>query len=424
MKKFYTLFISLILLMASVTFIACQTNAEENKDDDKATEYTITINAPNGTVEFDKTKAKAGETVKLTKLEADDGYTFKTMSIKKENGDDVTEVDRQNQTFTMPESNVTVSATFEKTETPKANEYGFISSETYTVVFTNGSSTTMTGEALTNAAKDTGMVNGTDYTINGKTVTLTASGMAKIGSYLGNGGNSSGGDDTPMTYTLIGEEDNAAKYILANLPTIENPSEYAKGDTVTFSIKTKTGETPTGLYLVIITIKKRYIGDVLDIPVTYNKENHTVSFEMPDNDVMVRADFEDVVCRAVDVEAGDSAHFPNWFDVTTSNVDTTFQVALRFDTKEYDNLERFNGIYKFELCNLIDIYDNPEDWKSGAYYSYWFYIQLGKDHSVYDYNTKYYKYYENPVVIYNGEMYEPVIDDTLGSRFVNLDSQN
>lgn len=29
----------------------------------------------------------------------------------------------------------------------KVNEYGFISSETYTVVFTNGSSTTMTGEA-------------------------------------------------------------------------------------------------------------------------------------------------------------------------------------------------------------------------------------------------------------------------------------
>ncbi len=142
MKKFYTLFISLILLMASVTFIACQTNAEENKDDDKATEYTITINAPNGTVEFDKTKAKAGETVKLIKLEADDGYTFKTMSIKKENGEDVTEVDRQNQTFTMPESNVTVSATFEKT-TP-----------TYTVSVPNDNYTTSSNSSYKLVVKD------------------------------------------------------------------------------------------------------------------------------------------------------------------------------------------------------------------------------------------------------------------------------
>lgn len=345
MKKFYTLFITFIFLMASVTFIACQTNAEENKDDDKATEYTITINAPNGTVEFDKTKAKAGETVKLTKLEADDGYTFKTMSIKKENGEDVTEVDRQHQSFTMPESNVTVSATFEKSETPKPNEYGFISSENYTVKFTDGSSTTMTGEALTNAAKDTGMVNGTDYTINGTTVTLTASGMAKIGSYLGNGGSSSGGDDIPMTYTLVGEEDNAAKYVLANLPTTDNPSEYAEGDTVTFSIKTKTGETPTGLYLVKVTIKKRYIGDVLDIPVTVTKD-HKIQFTMPDKDINVFAQFCDIRYQLweegfEDYKVGVGSEFQN--PVTA---------VLCFNNKAYDNLKEVGGKCVFILGNL------------------------------------------------------------------------
>lgn len=230
----------------------------------------------------------------------------------------------------------------------------------------------------------------------------------------GNGNTSSGGDDTPITYTLVGEEDNAAKYVLANLPTTDNPSEYAKDDTVTFSIKTKTGETPTGLYLVKVTIKKRYTGDVLDIPVTYNKENHTVSFTMPDNDVMVRADFEDVVCRPFDFNS-DTAHWPNLFNVSYSG-EEPFEVALRFDTKEYDNLEPF-GEEKFiyEFYNLESAHIGSNMW--------YFYIQLGKDCNDYDYNTKKGKYHETPVVIYKDEMCEPVIDDTLGYRWVNLDSQ-
>lgn len=295
----------------------------------------------------------------------------------------------------------------------KVNEYGFISSETYTVVFTNGSSTTMTGEALTNAAKDTGMVNGTDYTINDKTVTLTASGMTKMTSYLENGGSSNGGGNTPMTYTLVGEEDSAAKYVLANLPTTDNPSKYAKGDTVTFSIKTKTGETPTELYLVKVTIKKRYTGDVLNIPVTVTKD-HTVSFKMPDNDVMVRADFEDVVCRPFDFNS-DVSQRPNRLDVDYIGKDS-FRVALRFDNKEYDNLEPFGeGKFIYEFYNL-------ESARVGS--RWYFYIQLGKDYNVYDYkNPKNCKYHETPVVIYNDTMYEPVIGSNLGNRYVNLDAE-
>lgn len=233
----------------------------------------------------------------------------------------------------------------------KVNEYGFISSETYTVVFTNGSSTTMTGEALTNAAKDTGMVNGTDYTINGKTVTLTASGMEKMTSYLGNGGNSNGGNDTPMTYTLIGEEDNAAKYVLANLPTADNPSKYAEGDTVTFSIKTKTGETPTGLYLVKVTITERYSADkILDIPVTVTK-GHTVSFKMPDKDVMVRADFYDVSFKNEY-----NKYNPGRLTVSTNEATDKldFDVGMCFDTKDFDNLEYVDSKYVFRVANKKD----------------------------------------------------------------------
>lgn len=238
----------------------------------------------------------------------------------------------------------------------KVNEYGFISSETYTVVFTNGSSTTMTGEALTNAAKDTGMVNGTDYTINGKTVTLTASGMTKMTSYLENGGNSNGGGDTPMTYTLVGEEDNA-KYVLANLPKTDNPSKYAEGDTVTFSIKTKTGETPTELYLVKVTITERYSADkILDIPVTYNKENHTVSFTMPDKDVMVRADFEDVVFEKTDVDNSNLVIAVYKNDKGLPLVEN-FDVGLYFDEKDFDNLEPIDNKYVFRVANKTATFD-------------------------------------------------------------------
>ena len=308
-------------------------------------EYTITIVAPHGTVELDKTKAKAGETVKLTKLEADDGYRLETMSIKKENGEDVTELDRKNQSFTMPASNVTVTVNFKETTS--------------------------------------------------------------------NGGSSNGGN-TPMTYTLVGEPDSAAKYVLANLPKTDNPSEYAEGDTVTFSIKTKTGETPTGLYLVKVTITERYSADkILDVPVTVTKD-HTVSFTMPAKDVMVRADFEDVVCRR---EEDDDYNFPNLFKVTTSNVDTVFQVALRFDKKDYDNLEPFGGKFIYEFRDLESAhFVGSNQWN--------FYIQLGKVSNVYDKdNSENCNYYENPVVIYNGEMIEPRTDKEFGSRFVDLDDK-
>ena len=250
----------------------------------------------------------------------------------------------------------------------KVNEYGFISSETYTVVFTNGSSTTMTGEALTNAAKDTGMVNGTDYTINDKTVTLTASGMTKMTSYLENGGSSNGGGNTPMTYTLVGEEDSAAKYVLANLPTTDNPSKYAKGDTVTFSIKTKTGETPTELYLVKVTIKKRYTGDVLNIPVTVTK-GHTVSFKMPDKDVMVRADFYDVSFKVKDTyNKKDNGRLVVATNEATDELD--FDVGMCFDEKTFDNLKYIGGKYVFRVANKSELSKTEKSTDFGKCYYY------------------------------------------------------
>lgn len=233
------------------------------------------------------------------------------------------------------------------TPTVDADEatYGFTKTVNYTVV-ANGQPLpgTKTGAELIAIAKEKKMVKDTDYTINGTTVTLTASGVEKFFGNTGDG-NTSSGDDTPITYTLVGEKDDAAKYVLANLPTTDNPSEYAEDDTVTFSIKTKTGETPTELYLVKVTIKKRYTGDVLDIPVTYNKENHTVSFKMPDNDVMVRADFYDVSFEAV----YDSTSNDTLVVYIYSN-ELDFDVGMCFNEKTFDNLECIDNKYVFRVA--------------------------------------------------------------------------
>ncbi len=291
MKKFYTLFISLILLMASVTFIACQTNAEENKDDDKATEYTITINAPNGTVEFDKTKAKAGETVKLTKLEADDGYTFKTMSIKKENGDDVTEVDHQNQTFTMPESNVVVTVNFEKEDTQTDDDE----------------------------------------------------------------------ETSSDTYSIFARARDGDGYRLDN-------TSSESGKEVALPIMTSDGNTPTGLYLVNVSISDKSTGNDIKSTVGLKIEDNKIKFTMPSNNVEVYASFEDVSFEAVyDATSKDSLFVAT--NETTDNLD--FDVGICFTEKVFDNLEYIDSKYVFRVANK-GAFNEPEewsdDWSHGWYY--------------------------------------------------------
>ena len=85
--------------------------------------YTITISndIQNGTIVADKSSAAEGETVKLT-VNPEAGYKLDAITVTKATSG-IVEV--ENKTFTMPASNVTVSATF--TEIPK-----------YTVSFSTG----------------------------------------------------------------------------------------------------------------------------------------------------------------------------------------------------------------------------------------------------------------------------------------------
>ena len=86
-------------------FASCKTET-----DDDPTYYTVTIASTitNGTVTTNKTSAVAGDTVKLTATPAD-GYTLDSFSVTDANTNAITVT---NGAFTMPASNVTVSATF------------------------------------------------------------------------------------------------------------------------------------------------------------------------------------------------------------------------------------------------------------------------------------------------------------------------
>ena len=79
--------------------------------------YTITVQpGVNGTVSSDKTSAVAGDTVTVT-VTADTGYTVSGVTVQDGSGNAVstTEVSTGNYTFSMPASNVTVSASFTAT---------------------------------------------------------------------------------------------------------------------------------------------------------------------------------------------------------------------------------------------------------------------------------------------------------------------
>ena len=100
-------------LMGAILALAfCLASCKANVDDDP-TMYTVTVSSSieHGKVSVDKTSAEAGATVKLTAT-ADDGYELEAFSVKDASANELTVTDG---TFTMPKSNVTVSATFKET---------------------------------------------------------------------------------------------------------------------------------------------------------------------------------------------------------------------------------------------------------------------------------------------------------------------
>ncbi len=109
MQRFPKVFTLMSAILALAFCLAsCKTNV-----DDYPTMYTVTVSSSieHGKVSVDKTSAEAGATVKLAAT-ADSGYELDSYNVKDEKSNTITVKDG---TFTMPESNVTVSATFKET---------------------------------------------------------------------------------------------------------------------------------------------------------------------------------------------------------------------------------------------------------------------------------------------------------------------
>ena len=108
MQKFPKVF---TIMSAILALAFCLASCKGNVDDDP-TMYTVTVSSSieHGKVSVDKTSAEAGATIKLTAT-ADEGYELDSYSVKDASENELTVTD---DTFTMTESNVTVSATFKE----------------------------------------------------------------------------------------------------------------------------------------------------------------------------------------------------------------------------------------------------------------------------------------------------------------------
>ncbi|MDU5960396.1 MAG: SpaA isopeptide-forming pilin-related protein [Finegoldia magna] len=106
------------------TFIMPDSDVEVNVyfEQKQADTYTITVNpSQNGSVTADKQSEKANETVTLI-VEPSENFELESLTVKDANKQTVN-VDMTNYTFTMPASNVTVSASFKKVEDPTPETY-------------------------------------------------------------------------------------------------------------------------------------------------------------------------------------------------------------------------------------------------------------------------------------------------------------
>ena len=118
-KKFGTLVVLMMVVLLTTTlsfcFIACE-EANGINPEDFLTKYTITVESgiENGSVTVDRTEAIEGITITITATPAEN-YELDSISVKDASGNAVTVTDGK---FTMPNSNVVVSAAF------KAKQYG------------------------------------------------------------------------------------------------------------------------------------------------------------------------------------------------------------------------------------------------------------------------------------------------------------
>ena len=210
-SKFSVLLLGAVLLFG---FASCQHETSSAEP----TLYSVTVSSSieHGKVTVDKTSAEAGATIKLT-VAADEGYKLDSYSVTDSSANAITVT---NGTFTMPASNVTVSAAF-KVVTYIGTKAPGVAKEVGDIVFNDGSA--MPYAAFTAL---------TDEEKNAKKTSAIA-----LIFYKGTGLNS--GDDTSTSRTLgVGLKHNrsglawctsSANAYSKDITTIECPASGSAG---------------------------------------------------------------------------------------------------------------------------------------------------------------------------------------------------
>ncbi len=263
------------------------------------TTYTVTIEtATGGKVEADKTADLAeGDTVTLT-VTADSGYNFGSLTVKDAEG---TEVETAQQadgtyTFTMPASNVTVTATFTADVVPttytvtietatggkvEADKTDVAEGETVTLTVTPNSNYNFGSLTVKDAdgakVETTRQADGTyTFTMPASDVTVTATFSRKStgGGRGGSGGGSASGGETSYSVSVPSKSNNGS--VSANL------KNATKGSKVTFTVTPNMGYMASG-----VTVKD---ANGNEIAVTDNGDG-TYTFVMPDSKVSIAAEF-------------------------------------------------------------------------------------------------------------------------------------
>ncbi len=258
----------------SLVFSVGSCKADDDDDSPKTTYYNVTIASgiEHGTVAANKNSAEAGATVTLTASQ-EDGYALSSYSVKDSAGTSVTVT---NNSFTMPKSNVTVSATF-KLATPAPSA---ITQDSSTV--TKASSSTAKDGKITNDAITTAM----EYSVDSGTTWTSVTTAGEI-SGLGNG---------TVLIRIKETETNAAsdavsivvevvvKYSVTVTNGTANPTSAEEGETVTITANAPAEGKAFDKWTEVTE----------GVTLTSETESET-TFTMPASEVAVTATYKDVV---------------------------------------------------------------------------------------------------------------------------------
>ncbi len=241
--------------------------------------YTITVTeTTNGEVATDLTEAEAGQTVVLT-VEPDEGYELDALTVKDEDGSTVKLTSPS--TFSMPASDVTVTATFKKT--------------TYAVVTSATGNGEVTADMDTAAEGDTVMltvspksgyqlagltvlgVDGTFVTISDNTFKMPEQDVLVISTFEESG---------PYDITVIARGNGTVTASTYSARAGETVSLTAiPGSDLYLPAKNVSEDHDEDVYEYEVAAIAAYAETAGDIPV--DRTQNSFSFVMPDEDVTV-----------------------------------------------------------------------------------------------------------------------------------------